>query len=96
MNNSETSLDVAMNSSANYIFYDLKSGHDYDLNVKIEDNNCFEKNEIFQDDQTFSFETIDEKVRGFQTKVTELNWCKRNFGDVYFENFTEFSKRFVR
>jgi hypothetical protein len=45
---------LRVNASSNYIFYDLKSGQDYDLTVQAK--NCFE------DEKTFSFTALDEHV----------------------------------
>jgi len=64
LNNTEASFDVGLNSSDNHIFYDLKSGRGYDLNVKVVDGKaCFGKSEVFQEEQTFSFTASEEVVR---------------------------------
>ena len=52
---------LRVNASSNYIFYDLKSGQDYDLTVQAKD--CFNQSTIdFEDAKTFSFTALDEHV----------------------------------
>ena len=52
---------LTVNASSNYIFYDLKSGQDYDLTVQAKD--CFNQSTIdFEDEKTFSFTALDEHV----------------------------------
>jgi hypothetical protein len=52
---------LTVNASSNYIFYDLKSGQDYDLTVQAKD--CFNQSTIdFGDEKTFSFTALDEHV----------------------------------
>ncbi len=53
---------LTVNASSNHIFYDLKSGQDYDLTVQAKD--CFNQSnfEDFGDEKTFSFTALNEHV----------------------------------
>ena len=67
INGSEFSRIVELNSSSNHIFNDLKSGLDYDLDIQVSDENCFDVNLVSE--KSFSFKAANAHVRICSTKM---------------------------